>query len=321
MWETGICGVTSLRPLELGVRTGVIGVIIAVTALLGFLMEWDEILAWLRKDGDWLNWRFVTILLICDALIVGFLFHELWKREYYDHRRTELDNENLRALLDESERQRMTDVITGVPNGSRLTADLDKFFADRPAGTQAQIILIDIRDFRKINREHGFLKGDQLIRNIAQEIYQSMRRNEYMYQHPALDNDSRPRWKKIYRRYPGGDEFVFLIEGDQSAAVGFVVNRLVPDFRSLSNKHRSELGAGFELSFSCAIAPLLRNDTAIDALARVEDCFMRAAEGSEKFTICWSPTGYEKDLPADSYKKVFYEKARKLFQVMNVDEA
>ena len=81
-----------------------------------------------------------------------------------------------------------------------------------------------------------------------------------------------------------------------------------------------ELGASFELSFSCAIAPLLLNDKANDALARVEDCFMRAADGTDNFTICWSPTDFENSLPADSYKRLFYQKAREIFQVMNVDQ-
>ena len=81
------------------------------------------------------------------------------------------NSEQFRRQLDISERKRMTDVITGVPNGSRLTADLNKFFADLPVGTKANIVLIDIKDFRKINREHGFLKGDETIRKIAQKIY------------------------------------------------------------------------------------------------------------------------------------------------------
>jgi len=310
----------ALRPLELDVKTSVIGMAVALTALVGFIIELEEIIKWLIPSGNWLNPRFVSVMVLCIASAVGVFFHELWRKEFTAHRRAQLDIENLERQLDISERKRMTDVITGVPNGSRLTADLEKFFSDRPVGTQANIVLIDIKGFRKINREHGFLKGDEILRKIAQKIYSSMRRNEYMYQHPALEHPDRPRWKRFYRRYPGGDEFVFILEGNQGAAIGFVVNRVFSDFKELSRELQKDLGDAFKLSFHCAIAPLLRNDSADDVLSRVEDCYMRAADGTEDFTICWSPVDFERSLPNESFQKKFYEKARENFQVMNVEQ-
>ena len=310
-----------LRPLEFDVKTGVVGTVVAVTALVGFIIKWDEFLEWLAPEGDLLNWRFFFVVVLCVAAVVGIIFHELWRREFLSRRRADLEIENLKRQLDISERERMTDVITGVPNGSSLTADLAKFFADRATGTLANIVLIDIKDFRSINSKYGFLKGDDVLRRIAQKIYKSMRRNEYMYQHPALDNPERARWKRVYRRYPGGDEFVFILEGDQAAAVGFVVNRVLADFTELGRELRKDLGEEFRLSFHCAIAPLLRNDSADDALSRVETCYMRAAEGTSDFTICWSPVDFEATLPADSFKRRFYEKARESFEIMNVAQS
>ena len=72
-----------MRPLELNIKTGVIGIIVAITALIVFLMKWDDIFEWLRHEGEWLNWRFVMVLLLVDAFIVGLFFHELWKKEFY----------------------------------------------------------------------------------------------------------------------------------------------------------------------------------------------------------------------------------------------
>ena len=111
-------------------------------------------------------------------------------------------------------------MITGVPSGEILEEDLNEYFSENSSRPEPQMILIDIKDFRKVNRVYGFIKGDKLLRTIAQEIYESMRRNEEMYKHSTLNDAKRPLWKRIYRKYPGGDEFVALVpEVDSDVAV------------------------------------------------------------------------------------------------------
>jgi hypothetical protein len=51
-------------------------------------------------------------------------------------------------------------------------------------------------------------------------------------------------------------------------------------------------GPAISLDLAALPKPLFR-DNSNDALARVEGCFMRAADGTHNFTICWSPTDFE----------------------------
>ena len=141
-----------------------------------------------------------------------------------------------------------------------------------------------------------------------------------MYKHAGTQKESRAFWKRLYRRYPGGDEFVFLIEGNQAEAIGFV-NRLVMQFQNISSDTIKVLGEKYPLSFCAGISPLVYNDKFEDALERVEDCFMRAAEGTSEFSLCWHPTDEEEKLKAqkEEYIKI-YERARQLFEVINMEE-
>jgi GGDEF domain-containing protein len=219
---------SQLQPLKLKGKTGFLGLLVLLTAVGGFILKWKEILEFLNPAGaSWLNWRFVVACIFVTALVTWLGMNQLWLKEFSSHQQTKNERDNFENLLSISEEERMTDVVTGIPNGTKLTADLDTFFSRRHPGAETQVILIDLKGFRRINRDFGFLKGDEILRMIAQEIYQSMRRNENMYRHPAPPNSTRSLWKTLYRRYPGGDEFVFLVEGDQSEAIGFV-NRLVP---------------------------------------------------------------------------------------------
>lgn len=140
-----------------------------------------------------------------------------------------------------------------------------------------------------------------------------------MYKHSGFNKVSRPFWKRAYRRYPGGDEFVFIIEGNQADAIGFA-NRLVFQFQNLSTQTVDILGEKYSLSFCCGISPLVYNDKLEDAMERVEDCFMRASEGTRDFSLCWHPTTEEQKLEVkEAYKKI-YDKARELFEVLNMEE-
>jgi len=309
-----------IKPFEIKTKVGIVGVIVLIGSVLGLILKWQDFYEFLVPKGVWLNWRFVIILAIVTGLVVWFIMNELWKIEFDYHETSKYEIENLRNQLNMSEQKRMTDIITGVPNSNMLQEDIKEFAQTKAKTTEIQIILIDIKKFKEINRRFGYLKGDKVIRLVAQSIYKSMRRNEDMYKHSGIQIESRPFWKRLYRRYPGGDEFVFLIEGNQAEAVGFV-NRLVFQFQNISSETTKILGEKYPLSFCCGLCPLVYKDKFDDALERVEDCFMRAADGTSDFSICWHPTTEEKKLLAtDAYRKI-YEKARDLFEVMNMEDA
>lgn len=59
--------------------------------------------------------------------------------------------------------------MTGIPNEQKFKEDIQSF-----SDEISQIILIDIDGFSSKNKRYGFLKGDELIRGIAQKLYFGM---------------------------------------------------------------------------------------------------------------------------------------------------
>ena len=144
-----------------------------------------------------------------------------------------------------------------------------------------------------------------------------MRRNEDMYKYSIDSTHAKSDKESFYRVYPGGDEFVFIIEGDQSDAIGFT-NRLVSQFGELSRKTQQILGEHLNLSFHCAIVEMDARDTFNDIFKKAEDCYRIAKQGKSDFTICWHPNTIEIILSRDAKKKSDYERARKLFEVLTI---
>lgn len=244
--------------------------------------------------------------------------NSLWKKEFYAHELTKKERDNLRNELKISENERLTDVITGIPNSRSLQKDIEEHFSTIGPGKKMQFIFIDLKDFRKINKKYGFNKTNDLLRVIAQSIYKRMRRNEDMYKYSATNlKDNQDHG--FYRIYPGGDEFVFIIEGDQADALGFV-NRLTGQFETLSQKTEQILGKAIKLSFHCAIVEMDSRDTFEDIFIKAEDCYRIAKEGDSEFTICWHPNNIEKVLMRDPKKASEYERTRKLFQIMTIED-
>lgn len=274
-------------------KFGVIEFFILATIIIGAIIKWKEFYDFFVPDGISLNWRFVILLIFFSVFSVWFIMNHFWKKEYEEHENAKIEIENLRDELKSSENKSLTDVITGIPNNSSLIKDIEEYFSLTIHNKQRQFIFIDLKDFRDFNTKFGHTKTNDLLRTIAQTIYKRMRRNEYMY-----------------RLYSGGDEFAFIIEGDQSDALGFS-NRLVGQFDQLSKKTLEILGNHKKLSFHCSIVEMYQRDTFQDLFKRADDCIRIAEEGTKDFTICWHPNNIERTL---SKKQDVYEKTRELFE-------
>jgi len=303
------------KPIEIEPKFGlIIGLIIIATAVIGTIAKWKEFYDLFVPNGILLNWRFVFLLLFLAVLAVWFVMNYFWQQEYKNHEITKKDRDNFKDALKISENERLTDVITGIPNSRSLEKDIDEFFAVSRPYKKMQFIFIDLKDFRKVNSKYGFNKTNDLLRAIAQTIYKRMRRNEDMYKYSISDKGEK---ESFYRVYPGGDEFVFIIEGDQADAIGFS-NRLVVQFQELSKKTTQILGESISLSFHCAVVEMDSRDSFKDIFIKAEDCYRIAKEGKAEFTICWHPNTIEAVLSKDAKKKADYERARKIFEVMTI---
>lgn len=308
-----------LKPIAIDLKFGlIIGLVILATAIVGMFSKWKDFYELFIPNGVFLNWRFVFLLLFLAMLIVWFIMNYFWQKEYNQNEITKKDRDNLIDLLRISENERLTDVITGIPNSRSLEKDIDEYFSLNRFGKKMQFIFIDLKDFRKINKKYGFNKTNDLLRSIAQTIYKRMRRNEEMYKYSIGKTVNDKERENFYRVYPGGDEFAFVIEGDQADAIGFS-NRLVGQFEEISKKTQLILGEQVNLAFHCAVVEMDPRDSFKDIFKKAEDCYRISKEGKSDFTICWHPNSIERILSKDSKKKADdYDRARKIFEVMTI---
>jgi diguanylate cyclase (GGDEF)-like protein len=305
----------NIKPIDIG-RFGlkeIIAFLILIgVAIIGNSFKIIDFCNFFVLNGTLLNWHFVLLLLLFVIIVMDYF----WNVEYNKHSITKKERDNFEEALRTSENRRLTDVITGVPNSEGLKKDIENYFPK--SNKKMQCIFIDLRNFRGINEKFGFTKTNDLLRTIAQTIYDRMRRKELMYKFPDKSSILNPN-NRIYRIFPGGDEFVFIIFGDQPDAIGFS-NRLEGIFKEISEKTPQILGSKIEISFICVIVEMYRNDTFDDLLNRIQPGYIAAKEGKSNFTIYWYPNDIEKAFSKDQKKLSEYERARKLFQVVTPND-
>lgn len=306
-----------MKPLDLEINVSaknVLGIffslLLSITATIFASIHFQDILNFFFPDSH-ISWYLVYCLIALFVVITFLIMHHIWKKEYDAHQKTRYEKENLEIRLTNSEKRRLIDLITGIPNRVCLEKEIEKKFSK--SNERIQIIFIDLKRFGEINNKYGQYKANQLLREIAQTIYTKMRRNEEMYKCPLGDSKT-----NMYRVYPGGDEFAFVIFGDQSDAIGFS-NRLVGLFDQISKKTNTILGNEEKLSFSCGIVEMEKGDTYSDIEQKIDPCYINAKAGTKnKSTIYWFPITIEKEI-SDNRKKNEYSRARELFEVMTPD--
>lgn len=207
------------------------------------------------------------------------------KTEKEEHRKTKLQLAISNRKIYDIDNERMTDVITGIPNHLMFEKDIAEIKKSMEYGDLYQVIFMDIDNFSLVNEKYGYFKGDDLIRSLAEELYFTMRRNEKIFKNEFIPFDQ-PLTENIYRKYNGGDEFIIIIKGNQSEAIGFL-NRLHRQLKSFSDTSKI-LPEPFEITFHAGIAPLYAEDeTAKITLSRVEQCFWIAKRKDSELRIKW----------------------------------
>ena len=194
--------------------------------------------------------------------------------------------ELLRGQLRDRDRLRLLDIVTGIPNQLKWDKDIENLSKTDDPDPHYQMIIIDLDNFREINRAFGYEKGDQVIKDFARSIFNTMRRDEHIYKNLIRGENDAPikiedRWERIYRKYTGGDEFLLTVNGDQKEALGFLV-RLTRDLLPQINERISKfiLESEVALSFHAGMCEWIQGDEPQDVLQRLEGTLRKAMNSS-----------------------------------------
>jgi len=157
------------------------------------------------------------------------------------------------------------DVLTGLPNRQRMTAD---FKAMQKAGAgQLSLLFIDMDNFKSVNDGFGHVQGDALLKQLGRRL-------------SAFASDS----EKVARI--GGDEFVLLTpETDQMSLVARA-NRLIERLAApyTVNNVRCELGC------SVGIASMPSAGRSLNDMLRAADVAMYAAKSHRNSARLYDPS-------------------------------
>lgn len=201
----------------------------------------------------------------------------------------------LNQQLRDRDRLRLIDIVTGIPNQAKWELDVDQLTETKDPDPRNQMIIIDLDNFRLVNQKYGYEKGDEVIREFSRSIYNTMRRNEEIYKNFMLNEDNRPveteeRWQRIYRKYTGGDEFIFIINGTQAEGLGFLV-RLARDLMPSINDRISKfiLPETEKLTFHAGMCDWILGDRPQDILQRLHGCLRKAINSKTSSLYFYPP--------------------------------
>ena len=161
------------------------------------------------------------------------------------------------ALLDQLERQAMSDTLTALPNRRAFETEASRMLARaRRSAAAITVGVADIDHFKKVNDQHGHLVGDEVLCAVSAVIA-----------HAARASDCVARI--------GGEEFGLLFPGampDTARAVAQCMRRAVADFPV-----RSSQGVQLHVTISIGLAPF--EGGLSDALSQADSALYAAKNG------------------------------------------
>jgi len=172
-----------------------------------------------------------------------------------DQQRLRGANRRLAELLGDAERLARTDALTGLANARAFTERLRQEVARAQRdGTPLCLGYVDVDNLKRINDAQGHAAGDELLREVARAIGQSVR---------ASDVAARL----------GGDEFAILFVGMRQDAAEAAARRLLERLKQLADLH-----PGLHLGASIGVAMYGAPPETAEQMIRAADAAMYEAK-------------------------------------------
>ncbi len=152
-----------------------------------------------------------------------------------------------------------TDSLTGLANRRWLFEHLEQeVYRAQRYGTALSLILFDIDHFKRINDGWGHAAGDHVLRELARETHQLLRKTDRA------------------GRY-GGEEFVVLLPETDLAEAVLLAHRLTQ--RISSTVITPEHGPSISVTISVGVAALAPDESGEELIQRADQALYRAKQG------------------------------------------
>src|SRR5271165_6492479 len=152
-----------------------------------------------------------------------------------------------RVALEQAQELARLDPLTGLYNRREVEARLSQKVSGQ---TPFCVVLIDLNNFKRINDQHGHVAGDEVLRQIANELRMASRSQDIL-----------GRW--------GGDEFVMGIEGSYTNT-RVKVERMRPWVFGTYELNLSGAKLSVVVSASIGMAEWAPGETLVNVLTRAD---------------------------------------------------
>jgi len=185
--------------------------------------------------------------------------------------------EALRATLETTRRESLTDPLTGLSNRKQFEESLHTLVEEAVAERRpASLVVIDVDFFKRFNDRYGHLTCDQVLRLVGAVMRET------------VTDDATPA------RF-GGEEFAILLPGLGRAEARALAEKVRTSVMTRELVKRSTGEALGKITVSLGVAAVRPTDTAVSLLERADQCMFRAKREGRNRTVddgsVPSPTG------------------------------
>jgi diguanylate cyclase (GGDEF)-like protein len=181
----------------------------------------------------------------------------------------------LEAVLAQVDEIAHTDQLTFLSNQRKIVGDLQRMVTSTQRSRRPlAIFMLDIDRFKPINDTYGHIVGDQVLRKLAGELRDGIRRSD-----------------RIGRC--GGEEFLILLPATPLDAAIQMAERLLNQARNLVVEAD---GRAVRLTVSIGIAQYARSETWKEFLARADKAMYQSKNGGrDRWSVANSEDGKQVD--------------------------